>query len=152
LTDGRHVIGRDAEADVHIAHISVSRRHAVIEHSTEGTWLIDADSTNGTWINGQRLVGSRALSDGDQIRLGEVELRFYDPANSLTDPIGAPITHIRALTSGVPGVLPLPPAVSPPVISSEISSAPRRRRVWLLIAAGLLLVAGAVGAYLGIPR
>jgi len=152
LPNGQHVIGRDADADVHLEHVSVSRRHAVIELNAEGTWLTDAGSTNGTWINGQRVVGQRPLCDGDQIRLGEVELRFYDPANSLTDPVGAPIAHVRAL-AGANGAASAP-ALPAPTTSVTVLPAdppgPRARRGWALVVTGLLLVIGVIGAYVGL--
>jgi pSer/pThr/pTyr-binding forkhead associated (FHA) protein len=54
----------------------VSRRHALIRPS-EGTLnLIDQGSTNGTWINGQRLMPGREfpLTDGDTIELGALRM------------------------------------------------------------------------------
>lgn len=54
----------------------VSRRHALIRPGDQTLYLIDQNSTNGTWVNGQRLAGGRdfPLSDGDVIELGALKL------------------------------------------------------------------------------
>ncbi len=83
LTDGREyevsdtaVIGRDAGCDVVLPSRSVSRRHAEILSSARGYVLVDS-STNGTFVNGQRVHGHHLLSRGDVIRCGDYEFRFY---------------------------------------------------------------------------
>jgi FHA domain-containing protein len=54
----------------------VSRRHALIRPGERTLYLIDQNSTNGTWVNGQRLLPGRdfPLSDGDAIELGALRL------------------------------------------------------------------------------
>jgi pSer/pThr/pTyr-binding forkhead associated (FHA) protein len=54
----------------------VSRRHAVIRRSGDGYEVIDLSSTNGTWVNGQRLAPDtpHPLLSGDIIRLGRLNL------------------------------------------------------------------------------
>lgn len=54
----------------------VSRRHTLVRPGTHSLYLIDQNSTNGTWVNGQRLVGGREfpLSDGDLIELGALRM------------------------------------------------------------------------------
>lgn len=54
----------------------VSRRHALIRPGDEMLYLIDQNSTNGTWVNGQRLLPGRdfPLSDGDVIELGALRM------------------------------------------------------------------------------
>jgi len=53
-----------------------SSHHARIESQRDGVWLLDLDSTNGTWVNGARMDGRHKLRDGDLVRVGETELRF----------------------------------------------------------------------------
>jgi hypothetical protein len=53
-----------------------SGRHARVESGLDGTWVIDLGSTNGTFVNGERLDGRRRLHRGDAIRIGQTELRF----------------------------------------------------------------------------
>lgn len=54
----------------------VSRRHALIRPGDRALYLIDQNSTNGTWVNGQRLLPGREfpLSDGDIIELGALRM------------------------------------------------------------------------------
>lgn len=56
--------------------MGVSRRHALLRPSQTSLALIDQNSTNGTWVNGQRLSPGRdfSLNDGDRVELGD--LRF----------------------------------------------------------------------------
>ncbi len=52
-----------------------SLRHAVVERTPRGWRLRDAGSTNGTWVNGER-VDERLLADGDQLQVGQTLLVF----------------------------------------------------------------------------
>lgn len=54
----------------------VSRRHALIRPGDSTLYLIDQNSTNGTWVNGQRLMPGRdfPLSDGDSLELGALRM------------------------------------------------------------------------------
>jgi len=53
-----------------------SGRHARVESGLDGTWIIDLGSTNGTYVNGERLEGRRRLHEGDLLQVGDTELRF----------------------------------------------------------------------------
>ena len=72
------VLGRDTAADVVLQDSSgqVSRRHARIRLSDGAAVLEDLDSTNGTYLNGQRIAEPRPLSAGDQIKIGDSTLEF----------------------------------------------------------------------------
>ena len=72
-------IGRGLSADVHIDDASVSRRHARIVERSGRAWLLDDRSMNGTWVNGKR-VDAAILTNGDEIVLGRVTLRFVEVA------------------------------------------------------------------------
>ena len=64
-------MGRQPGNDVVVAEAGVSRRHAEIVSSDEGYLLRDLESTNGTFVNEERLESSNyLLKDGDEIRLG----------------------------------------------------------------------------------
>ena len=84
LTDGREyavsgaslVIGRDARCDVVVASKNVSRQHAEVVATPNGYLLVDS-STNGTFVNTERISGQYLLKRGDVIRCGEYEFRFY---------------------------------------------------------------------------
>lgn len=70
-------LGRSPAADVMLEHLSVSRRHAVVATRGEVVVVLDDRSLNGVVVNGER-VGEAVLSHGDEIRLGEVSIRFLD--------------------------------------------------------------------------
>jgi hypothetical protein len=56
----------------------VSRRHVEIRHQGFLTYVIDLGSSNGTWLNGQRLIQSkeRLLRNGDELQLGHLKIRI----------------------------------------------------------------------------
>jgi hypothetical protein len=57
----------------------VSRRHAVIRRGEDTLTLVDLGSTNGTHLNGQRLIPNqpRVLRDGDEVRLGKLVFHIF---------------------------------------------------------------------------
>jgi len=69
------VIGRGADCDVQIAAESISLRHCQLTRKSDGWWITDEQSTNGTFVNGQR-VSKALLSRGDRVRLGLVAFTF----------------------------------------------------------------------------
>lgn len=74
---GAMLLGRDqARVQIHLPHPQVSRTHAHIAvHETTVT-LTDLRSANGTFVNGQRLLGSITLQPGDQVDIGPYALQF----------------------------------------------------------------------------
>jgi hypothetical protein len=73
---GAIVIGRDASAGIVIDDAEASRRHASFAAEGASATVEDLGSTNGTFVNGERLSGSRALSAGDRIRIGTTVLEL----------------------------------------------------------------------------
>jgi DNA-binding winged helix-turn-helix (wHTH) protein len=71
---GHNVIGRGAQSVVPIDSTGVSRRHALVVVTPSGATLVDLQSTNGTFVRGERISGSVPLADGDQISVGPVLL------------------------------------------------------------------------------
>jgi FHA domain len=69
-------IGRSPDADVRIEDRFASQLHTRV-YSREGYYYIeDLGSTNGTFLNGERVDGEARLSDLDEIRIGDTEFRF----------------------------------------------------------------------------
>jgi two-component system cell cycle response regulator len=68
-------IGRDASCDIVLPHRTVSRSHAVIEWKDDVFVLRDAGSTNGTFLDDERIDES-PLSDRDRIRIGVYVLEY----------------------------------------------------------------------------
>ncbi|KAF0107237.1 MAG: winged helix family two component response transcriptional regulator [Anaerolineaceae bacterium] len=73
------VIGRAVECDVVIASARVSREHARLRREGRKWFLEDLGSTNGTFLNDERIPRPMELRDGDQISIGEVIFTFHDP-------------------------------------------------------------------------
>ncbi len=78
LTGDRITLGRDPTNTVRLRDGEVSRRHAEIRRSGEEFWLVDLGSSNGTFVNGQRITQHR-LINGDQIQVGRSLLLFTQP-------------------------------------------------------------------------
>jgi len=95
---GRHPLS-DVQFDPD-ADLDVSTRHAELRE-TDGAWtVIDRQSTNGTFLNGERITGQRRLSTGDTLGLGEngprLEVRIAEAAQAET----ASLTRMFALALG----------------------------------------------------
>lgn len=90
----RTTIGKAAENDVSLDNDPMaSHLHAVLERFPAGWCVSDLGSSNGTWVNGERIWSSRRLRHGDEIRLGQTRLIFRDPssaADAQTETEGAP--------------------------------------------------------------
>src|SRR5258706_2259489 len=73
LKPGRTSVGRKADNDITIPEESASRRHAELALNPEGNALVlkDLGSTNGTFVNRERLNQPRRLVNGDDIRIGQ---------------------------------------------------------------------------------
>jgi len=72
------IIGRDRKSGLPILDKRLSRRHAVMQYvNGEGFYLIDLNSTNGSFINGEPVCRPTLLRDGDRIRLGSLSFIFF---------------------------------------------------------------------------
>ena len=76
LREGKNLIGRLADCAVIISDGNTSRHHSQIHRSGSGFIITDLGSTNGTFVNGERLVADHRLVDGDIVTVGSVNLRF----------------------------------------------------------------------------
>lgn len=96
----RITVGRSHGADVRLPWDDrVSRVHAALERVGSALAVLDDGlSRNGTWVNGERLVGRRRLRDGDTIRVGDTVIAFRAPdAGTAT---GATRTDVDAPPTG----------------------------------------------------
>jgi pSer/pThr/pTyr-binding forkhead associated (FHA) protein len=117
IGQGRATIGRDADCDVVIESKSVSRKHAEIMGTDKGYLLVDL-STNGTFVNGEKIAGQKVLARADVIRVGDADLRFYadppkgggQPAAAAPAPAPAPAAPAPA---PAPQAAPVPPKEPP---------------------------------------
>jgi pSer/pThr/pTyr-binding forkhead associated (FHA) protein len=79
------VIGRDAGSDVVVPRNEVSRRHAEVAPTDSG-YVVRDMSSNGVYVNGERVQGSQRLARADVIRVGGEEFRFYADVVNPTPP------------------------------------------------------------------
>ncbi|MGA2382019.1 MAG: FHA domain-containing protein [Gemmatimonadales bacterium] len=126
LTDGREYkvetaalrFGREAGADVVVPGTQVSRRHAEIVATPRGYMLIDT-STNGCYVNGERVQNQRILARADVIKIGDEEFRFYAdaapqaPAAAVPPPVAAPAAAAPPPAPPARPAAPPPPAAAP---------------------------------------
>jgi pSer/pThr/pTyr-binding forkhead associated (FHA) protein len=71
------VVGRDPTSGIRLdGDEFASGQHARIDPGADGVSVEDLGSTNGTFVNGERITKRRALEPGDVLRVGETELRL----------------------------------------------------------------------------
>ena len=99
-------IGRDSSNEIPVNDAEVSRRHSRLTFQGGKYVLEDMGSTNGTFVNGQRLTGPRVLKSGEVVSLGEQIVFVYEAVDS--DP-GATMVSPRNISAP-----PRPVAVPPP--------------------------------------
>ncbi|MCB9728355.1 MAG: FHA domain-containing protein [Deltaproteobacteria bacterium] len=75
LVTGKNVMGTAADCDIVLTDQYMSARHAVLRHEEGVFVLVDLDSTNGSFVNGDR-TSKEELIDNDRLRLGRTELKF----------------------------------------------------------------------------
>ncbi len=80
LNPGEYVVGRKEDCDFTIPHRTVSRKHAKIEISEDGStlFLTDLGSHNGTLHNGHQLSSREPLDKDDTVQFGQTEFRISD--------------------------------------------------------------------------
>lgn len=79
LTSDETTIGRRFANDIHIDNLGVSGSHAKVLMIGGNAFIEDLNSTNGTYVNGNR-IDKKPLSDGDVITVGKYQLRFENAA------------------------------------------------------------------------
>jgi len=75
LIEGSATIGRSEDSDIFLVDPSVSRNHATLAIEGDGALVCDLESTNGTFVNGERVTTRRAAS-GDVITFGNTQMRL----------------------------------------------------------------------------
>jgi hypothetical protein len=147
-------IGREAASDVFVNDVEVSRKHARLLFQFGDYMVEDLGSTNGTFINGQRISGQQVLKPGDTLFLGEnISLAFeetaFDP-NAIRANLSQPdeegdVTHYE---TGAPQEAQYPSA-PPPTYAGQVPGSPveplapeesRPRRTWLWAGCGCVFV------------
>jgi FHA domain len=136
----RMTVGTLESNDVVVDADGVSRVHAVFERLGD-TWCVrDLGSRNGTFVNGGRIIGERALHAGDEIVLGRLRLFFRGPAPGKET---AAIAEAPPLTHRERDVL---VALCRPLLTGDAFTEPASIRA---IAAELVVSEAAVKQHLG---
>ena len=159
LTKEVTLIGRDVVNDVTIGDPEVSRQHCRITRTPGGYVWEDLGSTNGSFLNGDRLIAPRVLSVGDLLGMGanvtltfeatspEAAATMMRPAARVVPPPPPPqarSAQVPPPAAYQPAAVPEPAAEPPPAPVA----APDRKR-WILAGCGcLILVTACVGVVL----
>jgi len=99
LKPDRTTVGKAEENDIALADDpTASKLHAMIEQFAAGWLVSDLGSSNGTWVNGERIWGPRALQHGDEVRIGQTRLCFRDPLS-----VSGPATEAEIAPPNVTG-------------------------------------------------
>jgi class 3 adenylate cyclase len=89
--ESRITVGRRPDNDVALSWDSeVSRRHAQLRRGPEGWTLVDEESRNGSYLNGQRVEQPEPLRDGDFLRFGDTVVLFRAPVREDRRPAVSP--------------------------------------------------------------
>ena len=83
LTGARVTVGKGPGNDIVLEDARVSRLHASLEKFAEGWCVNDLGSSNGTFVNGDRIWGARRLRHGDDIQVGQTRLLFRSTDDAL---------------------------------------------------------------------
>jgi pSer/pThr/pTyr-binding forkhead associated (FHA) protein len=71
LSQSEFLIGRGADCDLRLRAARVSRHHCLLRTQAGGVTLADLGSSNGTFLNGQRVTSQAALRSGDLVQVGD---------------------------------------------------------------------------------
>ncbi len=152
LEGDQMTIGRDSTNEIVINDAEVSRRHARLTFQGGKYVLEDLGSTNGTFVNGQRLAGPRVLKPGEVISFGEQIVLVFEAIS-----LDAGATMVSPRAAAVPASpRPMPPPPPPPAYAGSVPASPvpvdtTARRTNLLpifiIVGVLLLICACVGFF-----
>ena len=145
LTKEVTLMGRDVTNDISLGDPEVSRQHARLTRTPGGYVIEDLGSTNGSFVNGERLVAPRVLASGDLLGLGEnVTLSFEGATPETAQTVMGGAVQPAAVQHGA---APTPEAMQEviaqptpiPAIEAEPSGEGGTTR-WLLAGAGCLVL------------
>jgi len=138
LVDERVTVGRAMDNMIRLEDGTVSHHHAMLVLDGTDYKLRDLNSTNGSRVNGMRVVETR-LNHGDQIRLGSVEMRYESDTKKASQPLPPSQTGV--------GLEDLGQRSGPPPTFSSVSPFGRKKKsgpgIWLWIVIGLGIAAAA---------
>lgn len=104
-------IGRKKDNDIRIENLAVSGHHAKLLTIFDDSFLEDLNSTNGTFVNGQRIT-KHPLRSGDVITIGKHELRYLNKNSAAIEDDGEKTVLIRPKATATPPTYPSSVAAS----------------------------------------
>lgn len=138
LTDERVTVGRALDNMIRLEDGTISHHHAMFLLDGTEFKLRDLNSTNGSRVNGIRIVESR-LSHGDQVRIGSVEMRYESDMKRASQPLPPVQTGVDISAVGT--------QTTPPITFSSASPFGRKKKndsglwLWIMIGLGVAAVA-----------
>ena len=90
-------IGRGAHNDVRLSDESVSETHAKLQKREDGWYVVDMDSTNGTYVGGSRVIGEKRVEGAPDVRFGGMKFRFTPASTAAWDMEGKGTRAITAM-------------------------------------------------------
>lgn len=152
------VIGRDSSSGIAINDAEVSRKHARLNFQGGKYVIEDLGSTNGTFVNGQRLTSSVVLKSGDVVSLGEQIVLLYE---ALSTDAGATMisqkaparTAVGSKPVSAPAPAPVPQAYAAPAAPAAPAMAKPGNNMPLFIAIGVVaLICLCVVFFVGVDQ
>lgn len=132
---GKTSLGRHSENDIYINVDGISRKHAIISVVADGLEIEDLDSSNGTFVNGEKIAKQR-VKIGDEIKLDNIRFLIQSPGMPATQNKAVKTDSMQSANNSVSG--------SPPTQASNSSIK------WVITFVVLLLTAVGAAWYLGL--
>jgi pSer/pThr/pTyr-binding forkhead associated (FHA) protein len=150
LTKEVTLMGRDVSNDIILGDAEISRQHSRLTRTPGGYVLEDLGSTNGTFVNGERLMAPRVLNPGDLVALGENVSLTFDAA---VPEAAATVASTAAQPGGAaPAAAPAPQPAAAPVAPAPTPATPlvekKRRSPWIFAGIGCFVMILACGGLL----
>lgn len=92
LTNDVYAVGRQQSCDIHIDNLGISRVHARFVRVGGGYQVEDLQSSNGTFVNGERVESPRPLGNGDQVTIGKYTILYADIAENIAQTLPQGVT------------------------------------------------------------
>jgi pSer/pThr/pTyr-binding forkhead associated (FHA) protein len=97
ITENQFLIGRDPECQLRPTSAMISKRHCAISVRNDRAYVRDFDSTNGTFVNEDRVEGERELVHDDQLTIGPLQFQVQlESRPSISKPTPLPPTKAPA--------------------------------------------------------
>lgn len=152
LTKEVSLLGRDVSNEIILGDAEISRQHARLTRTPGGYVLEDLGSTNGTFVNGERLMAPRVLNPGDLVALGEnVSLTFDaatpEAAATVASDVAQPAQAVAQPAQAAPAAAP-PAQAAPAHVPAQAPVEKKRRSPWIFAGIGCFVMILACGGVL----